>query len=143
MARLEVGEKRLVTLGDMSSESSALWDELAYGSVVWLTGELGAGKTTFVQALAEAAGAEAARSPTFSLVHEYEASGDLIFHVDCYRLLTPDEALDLDFPEMLRRGRLLLIEWPDRAGHLAPAADVSLHFSHTDDPTVRLLERVL
>lgn len=134
-------EKRLVTLEDMAAESAALWRELAPGSVVWLKGDLGSGKTTFVQALARAAGAEPARSPTFSLVHEYKSPVGLIFHVDCYRLRTPDEALDLDFPEMLKRARLLLIEWPERAGHLAPDPDATLILSHCDDPAYRLLER--
>ncbi|MFC1639291.1 tRNA (adenosine(37)-N6)-threonylcarbamoyltransferase complex ATPase subunit type 1 TsaE [Gemmatimonadota bacterium] len=142
MARLGVGEKRLVTLEGLRAESAALWHDVPRGSVVWLTGDLGTGKTTFVQALAEVAGAEAARSPTFSLVHEYEASDGFLFHVDCYRLRAPDEALDLDFPEILRRARLLLVEWPDRAGYLAPPPDISLVFSHCDDPAVRLLERV-
>jgi tRNA threonylcarbamoyladenosine biosynthesis protein TsaE len=141
VARLEVGESRCVTLEGLSAEASAIWCELPFGFVVWLSGDLGTGKTTFVQALAAAAGVEAARSPTFSLVHEYEASGGTIFHVDCYRLRTPDEALDLDFPEILKRARLLLIEWPSRAGYLAPPPDMSLTFSHCDDPAVRLLER--
>lgn len=136
-----MGEKRLVTLEDMAAESAALWQELAPGSVVWLKGDLGSGKTTFVQALARVAGAEPARSPTFSLVHEYESPAGLIFHVDCFRLRTPDEALDLDFPEMLKRARLLLIEWPERAGHLAPDPDATLLLSHCDDPACRLLER--
>lgn len=142
VSRLRVGEKRLVTLEEMSAESLALWCELPCGSVVWLTGDLGTGKTTFVQALAAAAGAEPAHSPTFSLVHEYEGPDGVIFHADCYRLRTPYEALDLDFPEMLRHARLLLVEWPDRAGYLAPPADISLAFSHCDDPTLRLMERV-
>ena len=137
-----VGETRHVSLEDMKAESSALWWELPAGSVVWLTGDLGSGKTTFVQALAEAAGAEPARSPTFSLVHEYDCPDGLIFHADCYRLRTPDEALDLDFPEMLRRARLVLVEWPDRAGYLAPQPDVTLAFSHCDDPGLRLMERI-
>jgi tRNA threonylcarbamoyladenosine biosynthesis protein TsaE len=127
----------------MSVEASSLWNEMSDGSVVWLTGDLGAGKTTFVQALVVAAGAGAARSPTFSLVHEYEAPDGLIFHVDCYRLRTPDEAIDLDFPEILRRAKLLLVEWPSRAGYLAPHADISLVFSHCGDPAVRQMERVL
>jgi tRNA threonylcarbamoyladenosine biosynthesis protein TsaE len=110
---------------------------------MWLTGDLGTGKTTFVQALAEAAKAAHARSPTFALVHEYDSPDGVIFHVDCYRLRGPDEALDLDFPEILRSARLLLIEWPERAGHFAPPADVWLAFSHTGDPTRRQLERAL
>lgn len=137
-----MGEKRCVTLEGMSAEATVLWYALPPGSVVWLSGDLGSGKTTFVQALAVAAGAEAARSPTFSLVHEYEASDGMIFHVDCYRLRTPDEALDLDFPEILKSARLLFVEWPDRAGHLAPPSDISLAFSHCDDPAQRLMERL-
>lgn len=143
MARLAEGEKRVVTLEELSVVSSLLWNDLPDGSVVWLAGDLGAGKTTFVQTLVQAAGAGEARSPTFSLVHEYEAADGLIVHVDCYRLRTPDEALDLDFPELLRRAKLLLIEWPSRAGYLAPHADISLVFSHCDDPAVRQMERLL
>ena len=137
-----MGEKRLVSLEDLSAQASALWHDVPHGSVVWLTGDLGTGKTTFIQALSIAAGAEAARSPTFSLVHEYKTPEGLICHVDCYRLRAPDEALDLDFPELLKRARLLLIEWPGRAGYLAPPADVSLVFSHCDDPACRMMERV-
>jgi tRNA threonylcarbamoyladenosine biosynthesis protein TsaE len=122
--------------------ASALWNELQGGSVVWLTGDLGSGKTTFVQAITVAAGASPASSPTFSLVHEHASPSGTIYHADCYRLRSPEEALDLDFPEMLRTARLLLIEWPERAGHLAPVADVSLSFSHTDDPDMRLLESI-
>ncbi len=140
---LQVGEQRTVSIDALSVEAHALWRELEPGSVIWLSGELGAGKTTFVQALAEAAGATEARSPTFSLVHEYECSEGMIFHADCYRLSSPEDAIDLDFPEMLRHSRLLLIEWPDRAGYLAPQADLSLVFSHSDDPSLRIVERVL
>jgi hypothetical protein len=64
---------------------------------VWLTGELGSGKTTFVQALSQAAAAGEAHSPTFALVHEYPSPSGLLVHVDCYRLRHADEALDLDF----------------------------------------------
>ena len=131
-----------MTLEGMRCVAKALWEQMPAGSVVWLSGELGSGKTTFVQVLAEAAGATWARSPTFSLVHEYECPDGVIFHADCYRLRVPHEALDLDFPGILRSARLLFVEWPDRAGSFAPSADASLAFFHCDDPAKRLMERV-
>ena len=140
---MRIGERRTVSLTGMASEARDVWSEAFAGSVVWLNGELGSGKTTFVQALAEVAGAERASSPTFSLVNEYECPSGMIFHADCYRLKSVEEARDLDFAGILRAAMLLLIEWPERAGHFAPPADISLVFSHTGDPEVRGLERVL
>jgi len=122
--------------------AARLWEELVPGAVVWLTGELGSGKTTFVQAVAAAAGAEAARSPSFALVHEYASQHGMLAHVDCYRLREPGEALDLDFPGLLRDTRLLLIEWPEKAGGFAPRPDAHLAFAHADDPERRFVERV-
>ncbi len=143
MGRLRAGERRPVTLAEVSAEALELWREVPRGSVIWLTGDLGTGKTTFARALAEAANASPARSPTFSLVHEYETPDGFISHADCYRLKAPEEALDLDFPELQKRARLLLVEWPERAGQLAPPADVWLVFSHCEDPSLRLMERAL
>jgi tRNA threonylcarbamoyladenosine biosynthesis protein TsaE len=140
---MKAGEKRTVTLEDLGAVAIEMWRSMPVGSVVWLNGELGSGKTTFVQALAEVAGAEMASSPTFSLVNEYECPSGLIFHADCYRLRAAEEARDLDFAGILATARLLLIEWPERAGHFAPPPDISLVFAHTDNPDVRQLERVL
>jgi len=140
---MRLGDRQTIPLEDLGTVACELWNELSHGTVVWLTGDLGSGKTTFVQFLMDVADASRASSPTFSLVHEYESPDGGIFHVDCYRLKSADEALDIDFPDILRSARLLLIEWPERAGHFAPAADVHLDFSHADDPSVRQMERVL
>ena len=131
-----------VTLDGLRAIAASLWDELAPGSAVWLTGDLGSGKTTFVQAVAVAAGAEAARSPSFALVHEYESPHGMLAHVDCYRLRDPDEAIDLDFPGLQHDARLLLVEWPEKAGGYAPEPDAHLEFSHADDPDRRIVERL-
>jgi tRNA threonylcarbamoyladenosine biosynthesis protein TsaE len=143
MASLQVGERALVALSDLASHAVALWREVRVGGVVWLTGELGAGKTAFVTAVTSAAGAERARSPTFALIHEYPAVDGLVVHVDCYRLRSPQEALDLDLLALSAGARLTLIEWPERAGPFAPEPDAHLHFSHADDADHRLLERVV
>jgi len=132
----------VVSLADLERIAAGLWAELPPGAVVWLSGDLGAGKTAFVQALARAAGAEPARSPTFALVNEYLAPAGLIAHADCYRLREPAEAVDLDFPGLVREARVLLIEWPEKAGAFAPTPDAHLRFAHAAEPDRRLLERV-
>ncbi|NIM47787.1 MAG: tRNA (adenosine(37)-N6)-threonylcarbamoyltransferase complex ATPase subunit type 1 TsaE [Gemmatimonadales bacterium] len=133
---------KLVSLEALGREAARLWRELTPGSVVWLTGELGSGKTTFVQAVAKAAGAESARSPSFALVHEYHSPHGVLVHADCYRLREPAEALDLDLIALQRRARLLLIEWPERAGAYAPPPDAHIVLSHAHLPDRRVLERV-
>lgn len=133
---------REVSLAALEREAADAWRNLPAHGVVWLSGDLGVGKTTFVQALTRAAHAQPARSPTYALVHEYASPDGPVIHVDCYRLRTPDEALDLDFPELRRRARLLVIEWPERAGDYAPTPDLHLRLSHVADPARRGLERI-
>jgi tRNA threonylcarbamoyladenosine biosynthesis protein TsaE len=96
--------------------------ELQAPAVIGLSGELGTGKTTLVQAICRGLGARVlATSPTYALVHHYDASGGRpVYHVDCYRLRTPAEAQDLGFDDMVREDAILLIEWPERAGSWAP-----------------------
>ncbi len=119
-----------------------LWAELPPGSVIWLTGDLGTGKTTLAQALAEFADAGPARSPTYALVHEYPSPEGPLIHVDCYRLRDPGEALDLDFPGMMRTARLLIVEWPERGGAYVPPPTVHLRLAHVDSPDRRRIEEV-
>ena len=90
----------------------------------WSTfeGELGAGKTTLIQAIARGLGVTGpATSPTYALVHRYQGRRGPVFHLDCYRLRTPDEAADLDWEGLLAEGDAILIEWPERAGAWLPA----------------------
>ncbi len=134
--------RRTVSLDELYEEADRLWHRLAPGSVVWLSGELGTGKTTFAQGVARAADAEPARSPTFALVHEYSSPDGVLVHADCYRLREPREALDLDFPELQRRARLLLSEWPEKAGAFAPPPDAHVRFAYAGHPDRRVLERV-
>jgi tRNA threonylcarbamoyladenosine biosynthesis protein TsaE len=107
--------------------------ELPFGSVVWLQGPLGAGKTTLVRAIARGRGVpDEATSPTFGLVHHHQGPRGEIYHVDCFRLRHPDEAGDLDW-ETLAVSDLLLIEWPERAGVWAPSASVRIGISDAGD----------
>ena len=111
-------------------------------AVIGLSGDLGSGKTTLVQAVCRGLGALAlATSPTYALVHHYAAAdGRPVYHVDCYRLRAPDEARDLGFDDMTREQAIVLIEWPERAGAWAPPLDRHLRLAHDPDPAFRILE---
>jgi len=113
---------------------------MAPGEVVWLEGELGSGKTSFVKGLVRGLGvAVPVTSPSYSLVHHYDAPNGPVYHVDCFRLRSPDEARDLDW-ETLRMGSALLIEWPERAGAWAPRATRKVTLAHTSNPDLRRIE---
>ncbi len=94
---------------------------LKLGDVICLQGDLGAGKTTFVQGLAQGWGSlDAATSPTFILVNLYRrVDGAQLFHMDAYRLDSASEAEELDLDTMLTEGALI-IEWPERIQSLIP-----------------------
>ena len=122
----------------------ALGRELSAPTVIGLSGELGSGKTTLVQAICRGLGARVlATSPTYALVHHYEARGARpVYHVDCYRLKTPADARDLGFDDMAREGAIVLIEWPERAGAWAPKLDRHFRLSYGDQPDVREVDEV-
>jgi len=96
--------------------------QLQPGDVICLQGELGAGKTTFVQGLAAGWGSlDAVSSPTFVLVNVYRrADGSQLFHFDTYRVESASEAEELDLDAMLNSGPLV-IEWPERMAGVLPA----------------------
>ena len=115
--------------------------DLAPGSVVTLSGPLGAGKTTLVQAIARGLGVETtATSPTYTYVHRYAGRRGPVFHLDCYRLRHPDDAADLDWEAILREGDAALIEWPERAGDWVPTPRFRLALGYAEDPALRTLE---
>jgi tRNA threonylcarbamoyladenosine biosynthesis protein TsaE len=85
------------------------------GEVIYLHGELGAGKTTFVKGVVSALGGDPdlVTSPTFALIHRYPLRPGVILHLDLYRLSDPGEVLSLDL-ETPNKGEVMFIEWPER-----------------------------
>jgi tRNA threonylcarbamoyladenosine biosynthesis protein TsaE len=100
---------------------SALAPMLVPGDVVSLTGDLGAGKTVFVQGLAAGLGVQKrVTSPSFVLIREYRGRFPLI-HLDLYRLNSFQEVLDLGFEELIDSHSVLLVEWGEAVAPLLPA----------------------
>lgn len=99
-------------------------NDLGDRTVVTFHGEMGAGKTTFINELCRQLGVESdpTSSPTFALVNEYrsDTTAELIYHFDLYRLETLDEALDMGIEDYLDCGALCLIEWPDIIDPILP-----------------------
>ena len=127
----------------LSRFGEGLGAQLEAPVVIGLSGEMGSGKTTLVQAICRGLGARAvATSPTYALVHHYAAGSTPVYHVDCYRLKLPDEARDIGFEDMTRERAIVLIEWPERAGPWAPPLDRHFRLSHGDAPDIRVLEEL-
>jgi tRNA threonylcarbamoyladenosine biosynthesis protein TsaE len=101
--------------------AASIGKSLKPGDNVILQGNLGSGKTTFVQGLAHGMGVSMpVTSPTFTLVHEYPAQGPKLIHVDPYRLENPEQIVELGFDEWLEQDGVLVVEWAERLGHLTP-----------------------
>lgn len=112
---------------------------LGPGSVVAFRGELGSGKTVFIQGVARGLGfAGRVSSPSFVIVNEYDA-GLIIYHVDLYRVDDPDALREIGHREMFWGDGVALIEWAERAGDLLPPdhLDVTIAIA---DPEVRVFE---
>jgi tRNA threonylcarbamoyladenosine biosynthesis protein TsaE len=110
------GETLITTSEEETADAGAqLARKLSPGHVVFLFGELGAGKTAFVRGLARGLGASAdeVSSPTFTLIQEYATPKATLYHVDLYRL-EPNEVDDLALDDLIEGGGIVAIEWADR-----------------------------
>ena len=132
---------RELTRAELETEGETLGRSLPPGTLLAFEGDLGAGKTTFIQAIARGLGvAGATTSPTYALVHRYRGRRGPVFHLDCYRLRAPDEAADLDWEGLLAEGDAILVEWPEQAGAWLPAPARRFRLHHLTDVTRRGLE---
>ena len=108
--------------------------------VVAISGELGAGKTTLVQAICEGYGVtDEVTSPTFALVHEYHAPLSPVLHLDLYRLDRPEQLDSLGWDELICARAIVLVEWPERAAGRLPPGHVILSLQHLPHDGARRL----
>jgi tRNA threonylcarbamoyladenosine biosynthesis protein TsaE len=104
------------------------------GGVVYLQGDLGAGKTTFARALLGALGVgERIKSPTYSLIESYRAGNLDAHHLDLYRIADAGELEWLGLADLWSDGALALVEWPERGAGALPPADLVIRLRHHGD----------
>jgi len=122
------------SLADTQSIAGAVATHARAGDVVLLEGEMGAGKTAFVQGFAAAVGVdEPVTSPTFNLVHTYDTGRLVVHHADLYRLDRYGEIEDLALGELLESG-VLLVEWGEVAsGEFSDRLDITLSPDPADE----------
>lgn len=105
-------------------------------------GDLGAGKTTLIKRFCEYLGTkEAVTSPTFTLVNEYEADGETIYHFDFYRIKSETEAYDIGCDEYFYSGSYNFIEWPEKIPGLLPDEAAKIYIQSTDNED-RIIELI-
>ncbi|MCM1310919.1 MAG: tRNA (adenosine(37)-N6)-threonylcarbamoyltransferase complex ATPase subunit type 1 TsaE [Bacteroides sp.] len=125
------------SLAELPQAAKTFINTMGDRTVVALHGEMGAGKTTFINALCRELGVEtdATTSPTFALVNEYrsDTTAELIYHFDLYRLESLDEAIDMGIEDYLDCGALCLIEWPDIIDPILPSDTIDLTITANPD----------
>lgn len=111
--------------------------EMGDNTVFAFYGDMGAGKTTFINELCRVLGVDSddTASPTFALINEYrsDTTAELIYHFDFYRIEDLEEAIDLGIEDYFDSGAICLIEWPERVAAALPADTVSVKIVVNDD----------
>ena len=109
--------------------------------LITLTGELGVGKTTLAQSICRGYGVkDDITSPTYALVHEYAGSRSPVYHIDLYRLDSPDQLTNIGWDEIIAARAVILVEWPERAGARLPEDHLPIDIDYVpDDPMRRIL----
>ncbi len=112
---------------DTESYGAELYHALPAKCLIFLHGELGAGKTTLVRGFLRAAGHQGTvKSPTYNLVEDYKLSGKQIYHFDLYRLNDPEELELIGIRDYLAQDSVCFIEWPEKGGNLLPNPNITI-----------------
>jgi len=108
-------------LDELGNAAEALLGFAGNDKIFAFEGEMGAGKTTFIKVFCEKLGVrDVVSSPTFSIVNEYAAANQVIYHFDFYRIKNLQEVFDIGYEEYFYSGNICLVEWPERIRELLP-----------------------
>ena len=123
----------IVDAGHMEDFGIALSKVVQPGKLIYVSGELGAGKTTLIRGVLKGCGhTGTVKSPTFTIVESYLLGVHHFFHFDLYRLQTPDELESLGFRDYLNASDYCFVEWPERGAGLLPQPDIDISIEHAD-----------
>jgi tRNA threonylcarbamoyladenosine biosynthesis protein TsaE len=133
---------RIDNLENIHEAAKQFIENMGNGKVFAFYGSMGAGKTTFIKAICECLGVEdVITSPTFAIVNEYrsEASAELIYHFDFYRIKKLEEVYDMGYEDYFYSGALCFIEWPELIEEILPQDATKVTITEQEDGS-RLVE---
>jgi len=116
---------------ELPDAAKKLLDYTGKNRLLAFYGEMGAGKTTIIKAICKSLGAtDSVTSPTFTLINEYMTTdGNLLYHIDFYRIKKPDEVFDFGIEEYFSSGSYCFMEWPELIEELLPAETVKIRIT--------------
>lgn len=131
-------EIRIDNLDNIREAAHRFIAAIGESTVIAFFGKMGAGKTTFIKAVCEELGVDdVITSPTFAIVNEYrsDATGELIYHFDFYRIKKLDEVYDMGYEDYFYSGALCFIEWPELIEELLPGDVLKVTIAEAEDGT--------
>ncbi len=131
-------EIRIDNLDNIREAARQFIAAIGESTVIAFYGKMGAGKTTFIKAVCEELGVDdVITSPTFAIVNEYrsDATGELIYHFDFYRIKKLDEVYDMGYEDYFYSGALCFIEWPELIEELLPGDVLKVTIAEAEDGT--------
>lgn len=133
----------LNTAEETEAFGAKLFQVLPEKCIVFLLGNLGAGKTTLVRGFIRAAGHQGTvKSPTYNIVEEYKLNDRCFFHFDLYRLVDPEELEWIGISDYLQEKSICFIEWPDKGEGYLEAPDVILSLTVTETARKLVIEKL-
>lgn len=126
-------------LDNIDEAANQIYDAVKGRSILALTGEMGAGKTTLIQALCRQIGVKGVMgSPTFSIINEYESEKGPVYHIDLYRCRDEEEAIRAGVEDCLYSGCICMVEWPSKAPSLFPEETIRIGITEINDHTRKI-----
>ncbi|GFO72962.1 tRNA threonylcarbamoyladenosine biosynthesis protein TsaE [Bathymodiolus japonicus methanotrophic gill symbiont] len=133
----------LQSAAETEAFGAKLFHALPEKCVVFLSGDLGAGKTTLVRGFMRAAGhTGTVKSPTYNIVEEYQLQQRLFFHFDLYRLVDPEELEWIGIADYLQEQSICFFEWPEKGAGYIGSPDVILSISTTEKGRLLEIEKI-